>query len=174
VVAKLSPKSDDYPVKKLLTAFCIVDGKGEDETKKEQEKTDREKGIEGLISNIDQLIKEAEGTPSGIIEGTAATISEKLGYPSDAAKKRARFESGKAIIEHQFDFLKGQESIADSEAKQAMAFLPDPDDIIEIKKIKLEGVKTYLKGLLGEFEEQESVDPVTQELKRRGLTRKIR
>ena len=130
----------------------------------------RAKGIKSLVTNIDQLIKDAEGTPSGMLEGTAATISEKLGVPTESAKKRAAFESGKAIsgLQSRIAFLKGQGTITDSEAKQAMAFLPDRDDPIEIKRVKLESAKTYMNGLAGGNDQEES-DSVTMELKRRGL-----
>ena len=138
--------------------------------KSKMDQSARAKGIKSLVTNIDQLIKDAEGTPSGMLEGAAATISEKLGYPTKSAVKRAEFDSGKAILglESRIKFLKGQGTITDSEAKQAMAFLPDRDDPIDIKKAILKKAKTYMNGLAGGNDQEES-DPVTMELKRRGL-----
>lgn len=110
----------------------------------------RDKGLNSLLTNIDKLILDSEGTPSSFIEGVAATATSLAGKPNNQAKAAAKFGSGKAIagLQSRIAFLKGQGTVTDSEAKEAMAFMPKPDDPIEIKKTKLEAAKTYIGGLM--------------------------
>lgn len=114
----------------------------------------RNKGLQDLTANIDRLIQAAEGTPSGVLEGAAATATELLGAPSEKAIKRAEFTSGKAIsgLQSRIAFLKGQGTITDAEAKQAMGFIPEANEPYQIKIAKLKAAKEYMSGLVGNIE----------------------
>lgn len=127
----------------------------------------RNKSLGEITKNIDSLLELSKGTPSGIVEGLSATVTEKLGKPNPQAIARSKFAAGKAIsgLQSRIAFMKGQGTITDSEAKQAMAFLPEENDPVEIKKAKLEEAKNFIKGLMGE----QTADPLTEELRRRGL-----
>jgi len=112
----------------------------------------RNKGLGDLTTNIDKLIADAQGTPSGFMEGAAASATEFAGAPNKQSIQRAKFVSGKAIsgLQSRIAFLNGQGTITDTEAAQAMAFLPGPNDPLEIKLVKLEAAKEYMSGLMGE------------------------
>jgi len=112
----------------------------------------RKKAMTEIQTNLESLLKDAKGTPSGVIEGAAASASSALGFPNEAAKKRARFESGKAIsgLQTRIAFLKGQGTITDAEAAQAMAFIPAPNDPYPIKVEKLQGGIDYIKEITGQ------------------------
>lgn len=116
------------------------------------------KGLKELNSSIDKLIESAKGTPSGVLQGTAATISSLAGKPNKQALARAKFESGKALssLQSRIAFLKGQGTITDSEAATAMAFIPESNDPYEIKLQKLNSAKEYIKLLTGEGEQAPS------------------
>lgn len=109
----------------------------------------RQKALKEVQTNLQNLLSDAKGTPSGLIEGAAATVSNWAGVPNKAALKRARFESGKAIsgLQSRISFLKGQGTITDAEAKQAMAFIPEPDDSYEIKIAKIQGGIDYINSI---------------------------
>lgn len=111
----------------------------------------RKKALGEIQTNLQSLLADAKGTPSGDIEGFAATVSNRLGVPNEQAIKRARFESGKAIsgLQSRISFLKGQGAITEDEAKQAMAFIPDPNDAYEIKIAKLQGGIDYINDVIG-------------------------
>lgn len=111
---------------------------------------DRKKALTDIQTGLNSLLKDAEGTPSGLIEGAAATLSSAVGYPNEKALKRARFESGKAIsgLQSRISFLKGQGTITDAEAAQAMAFIPEPNDPYQIKVEKLQGGIDYINGII--------------------------
>lgn len=112
----------------------------------------RNKGLTDLTTNINKLIEDAKGTPNSFTEGLAASATSLAGMPNKQAVQRAKFTSGKAIsgLQSRIAFLKGQGTITDAEATQAMAFLPEPNDPIEIKLVKLEAAKEYMSGLMGE------------------------
>lgn len=120
----------------------------ESEVNKEQ----RQQALAEIQGNLQKLLEDAKGTPSGLIEGTAATATSMLGVPNEKALKRARFESGKAIsgLQSRISFLKGQGTITDAEAKQAMAFIPEPNDPYEVKIAKLQGGIDYINGAIGQ------------------------
>lgn len=109
------------------------------------------KGLLDLEGSIDQLILDAQGTPSGVLQGAAATISSLAGKPNKQALARSKFESGKALssLQSRIAFLKGQGTITEGEAKTAMGFIPDANDPIEIKVQKLNSAKEYIKLLTG-------------------------
>lgn len=112
----------------------------------------RLKAMKEIQGNLESLLKDAKGTPSGAIEGAAASATSWAGVPNDAALKRARFESGKAIsgLQTRIAFLKGQGTITDAEAAQAMAFIPSPNDPYEIKIERLQGGIDYIKEITGQ------------------------
>jgi len=109
----------------------------------------KDRGLNDLTDNIDRLIQDASGTPSGWLEGAVAKGSSMLGKPNAQAVASARFASGRSIagLQSRIAFMKGQGTISDTEAKQAMAFIPEPDDPVEIKKTKLLAAKDYIEGL---------------------------
>jgi len=112
---------------------------------------ERKKALTDIQTGLNNLLKDAKGTPSGVIEGAAASVTSMAGVPNSQALKRARFESGKAIsgLQSRISFLNGQGTITDAEADQAMAFIPDPNDPYQIKVEKLQGGIDYINGIVG-------------------------
>lgn len=135
------------------------EAKATGDTQREQDQ--RRKGLQDLGGLIDQLIKDSEGTPSGWLEGAAATATNIAGKPNPQAMAGARFDSGKAIsgLNARIAFLKGQGNITDKEGEQVLAFMPKPNDPVEIKRVKLEGAREYLNLLLGGSEKETQASP---------------
>lgn len=133
-------------------------------TKEAEERVSKGSRIDALNElrdGINKLREDIKGTPSGVIEGAAATATELVGRPSKKAINRAKLASGKAIagLQARISFLKGQGTITDREAEQAMAFLPALNDPDEIKLAKLDGAVEYLDMLTGKGKPETPTGP---------------
>lgn len=110
----------------------------------------RMKGLGELKRSLDAMIPLAEKAPSGVFENAGAWVSNKAGFPSEGANAAAAFDASKAItgLQSRINFLKGQGTITDSEAKQAMSFLPDPNDSASVKVTKLKTASAEIQAMI--------------------------
>lgn len=111
----------------------------------------RIKGLTELQASLMQMVDLANAAPSGGLENLGASITNWAGYPSKGAIAQGEFASGKAItgLQSRIEFLKGQGTITDTEAAQALAFIPDANDAREVKVAKLQAAQNFIGGLIG-------------------------
>lgn len=110
----------------------------------------RIKGLGELARSMDSLIALSEEAPSGVLANLAAEATNLAGKPSKGAVEKAKLESATAItgLQSRIEFLKGQGSITDSEAKTAMAFLPTANDSREVKVAKIMQAREYILSII--------------------------
>jgi len=108
------------------------------------------KGLKELNAGFSELLAASEGTASGVIEGAGVKLSEWVGKPSQKALKTSAFESKAALsgLVTRIEFLKGQGTVSDAEAKQVLSMLPDSWDPVDTKKAKIKAAQDYMLGVI--------------------------
>jgi len=121
----------------------------------------KDQSLGELTDNIDRLILASKGTPGSALEGAAARVTTELGVPNTQALNASKFDVGKGILglQSRIAFLKGQGSISNQEAEQALSFLPGTNDPLEIKLNKLNAAKEYINGLKSKSSAVDSAAP---------------
>lgn len=109
--------------------------------------------VDSAISSLDAMANDLGGAPSGALEGMAAKAANFAGFPTDASKSQARYESRVPLLAAKLKkFIRdpGEGNFTDADQKNLMMMMPDDKDSTPVKYEKLMAVSAELKRLKAE------------------------